>query len=105
MKSKKFHLRDKHKTHLRQLYNHANVLHNLAWEARFALEKEVDQLTLQCQTKEDWQQLRQQLTMILHCQSWQSPQNPPPKRSYSHSGNIEIFGFYSFQHACEKDWM
>jgi len=81
------------KEHLRQLYNHANVLHNVAWEARKTLEDATDKLVSKCKTEEEFNDILSCLEETLFCEQWDFPKNPKPNRAYSHSGNIGLLSF------------
>lgn len=83
---------------IRQMYNHANVLHNVAWEAEYAFHKEIDKLFLKCESVKEWQELRSKMTELIHCKLWNCPDNPKPNRPVSHSGNIDMAGFYTYSY-------
>lgn len=83
---------------LRQMYNHANVLHNVAWEAQYNFHAQTHKLFLKCKSVKEWQELQSKITELIHCKLWKCPENPKPKRPISHSGNTGLCGFYSYHH-------
>lgn len=89
---------------LRQLFNHANVLHNLAWEAKFSLNNEIDRIMLKCKTKAEFNKRMEEFEELFKCKLWEFPSNPKPKRDYSHSGDISPYGIHTWQFGCKKGW-
>jgi len=83
---------------LRQLYNHANVLHDLAWEAEHKLQCVVERMVFKCKTKEEYHKLYSELNEVFRGGLWEPPTNPKPKRKTSHGGDVDFFNFYCFQH-------
>lgn len=98
MSLKDMRLTKQRKAKLRQLYNHANVLHNIAWEARYALNKEVDKIIFKCKTLAEAESARAKLDELLKFSAWPAPANPKPKRSSCHSGDMDILGFCGYHH-------
>jgi len=87
---------------LKNLYSRANTLHNIAWEARHELNKVVNKMVFKCKTKDQWDKLRLRLTILLRSDPVLN--NPAPRRNSSHSGDIDIFGFYVYQLINKNGW-
>jgi hypothetical protein len=97
-------LSSKQEDHIRQLYNHANVLHDVAWEAKRAYEEAVGKMVRKCKSKEEFDALFYEVDSLLHCVPLPLPPNPKPKRPTGHSGNLDIFSFWDWYFATEKGW-
>ena len=84
------------KDKLRQLYNHANVLHNVAWEARFAYDEMALGLLKKAKTVEEFEKLKTEIYNTIRHDIGRLPEYPRPNRPTSHSGDVDTISFWAY---------
>jgi hypothetical protein len=68
----------------------------MAWEAKHALEVEVNKTLGKSKTKKEFHDKLAEFDELFHCLPWEFPANPRPKRTHSHSGDVSPAGFLAF---------